>query len=60
MEQTGVGRGLGFDNPICLEIENESTIHVHGQGRAYILNSRGPGRLEVRVLAPGETHSVGA
>ncbi len=54
MELTGSTFGLGLDEPICLEIQDEAHVRVHGQGRAYILKRTGSLRFEARVLEPGE------
>lgn len=58
MEQSGVALGLGFDDPICLEIRDEREGLVHGQGRAYILRQQGARRLAVEVLEPGDGFSL--
>ena len=54
MELTESTYGLGIDEPICLEIQDETIIRVHGRGRAYILKRLGFLRFETRVLEPGD------
>lgn len=54
MELTKSAYGLGLDEPICVEILNESLLRVHGRGRAYFLKRLGPLNFEVRVLEPGD------
>lgn len=55
LELTESTWGLGIDEPICLEIDDEFRVKVHGRGRAYILRRTGPLRFELRVLEPGDT-----
>lgn len=54
MEEGKVGRGLGFDDPICVEVLQESVVRVHGRGRAYLLRQQGEAHLQLQVLEPGQ------
>lgn len=58
MEQTGIARGIGLDNPICMQIENETSVEVSGEGRAYRLCRQPSGETLVAVYNPGESFSV--
>lgn len=54
MDQSRAPRGLGLDDSICVEIADETTARVHGQGRAYRFKRLATGRLEVAVFDPGQ------
>ncbi|MCW4020038.1 MAG: Type 1 glutamine amidotransferase-like domain-containing protein [Candidatus Bathyarchaeota archaeon] len=54
MELTKSTYGLGIDEPICLEIQDETLVKVHGEGRAYILKRLGSLKFEVQVLEHGD------
>lgn len=57
MEESHVPYGLGFDDPICLEIGNERAVKVAGQGRAYFLERSGTG-WSVTVWEPGQEFAL--
>ncbi|MFQ5594497.1 MAG: Type 1 glutamine amidotransferase-like domain-containing protein [Anaerolineae bacterium] len=46
--------GLGMDDPICLAIQDETRVKVHGSGRAYVARRLGSLRFEIQVLEPGD------
>ncbi|MCR4404624.1 MAG: Type 1 glutamine amidotransferase-like domain-containing protein [Candidatus Acetothermia bacterium] len=58
MELTGSTFGLGIDEPICLEIQEEAFAKVHGRGRACLLKRLGPLRFEARVFEPGDEFEI--
>lgn len=53
LELTGCPNGLGFDNPICVEICDEREAMIHGQGRVYLVKRLGGMRFETQVFEPG-------
>lgn len=54
MELANARYGLGMDDPICLEVQDESLVKVHGRGRAYAAKRLSPLRFEIQVLEPGD------
>jgi cyanophycinase len=54
MEQAQVAHGLGFDNPICVEIGDETNAKIRGQGRAYLFERSEGHTLVTTVLEPGQ------
>lgn len=54
MEEAQVPYGLGFDDPICVQIVNERYVQVSGQGRAYFLERSGTNGWNVTVWEPGQ------
>lgn len=59
MEMSEAHYGLGMDDPICLEIQDEGLVRVHGIGRAYIARRVGPLSFEVQVAEPGDEFEMG-
>jgi cyanophycinase len=59
MEMTASPHGLGMDDPICLEIRDETRVKVHGSGRAYAAKRLSRRRFEVQVLEPGDEFETG-
>lgn len=58
LERSGARRGLGIDEPACVELQDEAEGQVHGQGRVYWLERQeGERRFALRVLEPGERFS---
>ncbi len=59
MEMSEARYGLGMDDPICLEIQDESRVKVHGRGRAYVARRLGSLSFEVQVAEPGDEFEMG-
>lgn len=54
MELANARYGLGMDDPICLEVQDESLVKVRGRGRAYATRRLSPLRFEIQILEPGD------
>jgi len=59
MGMTASTHGLGLDDPICLEIQDETRVKVHGRGRAYAAKRLSRRRFEIQVLEPGDESEMG-
>ncbi len=59
MERESMAEGLGFDDPICVHIQNESLITVTGRGTACRLVRNSDGHLTVQRLEPGQSVAIG-
>jgi len=53
MQKTSAQLGLGCDEPICLEINDESYVKVHGRGRAYYIKNN-MDDFSVKIFEPGQ------
>lgn len=53
MQKNSVELGLGCDEPICLEVKDESHVRVHGMGRAYYIK-RNTDDFIVKIFEPGQ------
>lgn len=53
MQKTSAELGLGCDEPICLEIKDESHVKVHGMGRAYYIKNN-KDNFTVKIFEPGQ------
>lgn len=58
MEKTGVSRGVGIDEPICLEIIDQGKVTVHGTGRCYWLQAQQERDYKIHIFEPGEMFSL--
>lgn len=59
LEVGGEPVGLGFDDPICLEVQDGREVLVHGEGRAFRLTRNGYRRFGVEVFEPGDRFLLG-
>ncbi|MGE7823711.1 DUF120 domain-containing protein [Paenibacillus sp. NPDC093718] len=53
MQKTSAKLGIGCDEPICLEITDETRVKIHGMGRAYyVINNTDD--FTVKIFEPGQ------